>query len=109
MQTGVNGETRLYMASLSFSNVYYILRKSANTATARLSLARFEKLVTILTVDAQTIQQALTSSSADFEDGIQHFAALSEPAISAIITRDAKDFQSSQLPILSPARALLEI
>jgi len=98
-----------YVASLSFSNVYYILRKSTNPTVARDKLARLEKLVTIIGVDGLIIRQALASLFSDYEDGIQHFAAISEPAISAIITRDFKDFQSSLLPIISPAQALLEI
>ena len=102
-------QATLYVASLSFSNVYYILRKSTSPAVARDKLNRLEKLVTILSVDASIIRLALASSFADYEDGIQHFAAQASPSVTAIVTRDFKDFQASVLPVISPAQALLEI
>ena len=103
MQTSLEGQTRLYVASLSFANIYYTLRRASTAAKAKAVVTELAQLVEVVGVDASIIQQALASSFSDFEDGIQHFAALSVPAITAIVTRDRKDFQTSFLPVMSPA------
>lgn len=109
MQTGVDGQTTLYVASLSFSNAYYVLRKQTNPERARALIAKLEKLVTIVPVDAAIVRQAITGPFPDFEDGLQHYAAASVPAIEAIITRNLRDFTNSTLPTLTPERALLDL
>lgn len=109
MQTSLDGQTRLYVASLSFANIYYTLRRASTAIKARAVVDELAQLVEIVGVDAGIIQQALASSFSDFEDGIQHFATLSVPAITAIVIRDRKDFQTSFLPIMSPAEALANL
>lgn len=109
MQAILDGQARLYVASLSFANIYYTLRRASTAAKARAVVDELAQLVEIIGVEARTIQQALASTFSDFEDGIQHFAALSVPAISAIVTRDRKDFQTSFLPVMSPAEALANL
>lgn len=104
-----SGQGGCQVASLSFSNVYYTLRKQLNPQAARALVAQLEKLVTVVAVDGTTVQQAITGPFPDFEDGLQYYAAISQPAISAILTRNGKDFRASMLPVLSPAQALLEI
>jgi predicted nucleic acid-binding protein len=109
MQAGVAGETRLYAASLSFANIEYIVRRQTSSAQARQLLLRLVQLVEILPVDAATIRQALASDFSDFEDGIQYFVALAQPAMHAIVTRDPKGFRASTLPIISVVQALTEL
>lgn len=100
---------RLYVASLSFSHLFYLLRRSHGAATARQMLVDLQGLVYVTTVDAATVQQALTSGLTDFEDALQYYAATSAPAIEAIITRDPKGFRHSALPVLTPAEALQQL
>ena len=109
MQAGLDGQARLYVASLSFANIYYTLRRASTAAKARAVVGEVAQLVEIFGVDAGIIRQALASSFADFEDGIQHFAAVSVSAVTAIVTRDRKDFQTSLLPVMSPAEALANL
>ena len=109
MQAGAAGEARLYVASLSFANIEYIMRRQTSAGQARQLLRQLEQLVVILPVDGDSIRQALASSFTDFENGIQHFVALACPAIEAIITRAPKGFQPSALPVLSLAQALIEL
>ncbi len=109
MRAGATGEARLYVVSLSFVNIEYIVRRQTSTAQARQLLVQLEQLVDILPVDAAVIRQTLASNFTDFEDGIQHFVALAHPAINAIVTRDPKGFRSSLLPVLSIAQALTEL
>ena len=106
MQAGVDKQAVLYVASLSFNNIYYILRRQITPNQARLLLAALEKMVTIVAVDAEGVRQAINGPFADVEDGMQHYAAVSVATIEALITRDLRDFKSSRLPILTPAQAL---
>lgn len=106
MQAGVDGETTLYVASLSFNIIYYVLRKQTNPQSARTLLANLEKLVTIVAVDAAAVRQAIVSPFTDFEDGLQYYAAAAMLAIEGIVTRNGQDFKNSASPVFTPAEAL---
>ena len=96
----------LYVSSLSFSHVLYLLRKTAGPANARSLLLDLVETVTITAVGSATINDALRADFIDFEDAIQYFAARAVPAIEAIVTRDPKGFAAGTLPVLAPAEAL---
>ena len=90
------------VSSLSFSNLYYILRKLKGHADALALLGKLKLLVRVSAVSKSEIQSALSSSFKDFEDAIQHFAAKAEGGISAIVTRNRDDYSASEIPVLSP-------
>ena len=46
------------------------------------------------------IDMALKSGWKDFEDAVQIFSAVADPQITAIITRNTKDFADSTLDII---------
>src|SRR5258708_914565 len=96
------GELTVCLSSLSFSNLYYILRKLKGHADALTLLGKLKLLVRISSVAEAEIQFALSSSFKDFEDAIQHFAAKAEGSISAIVTRNKGDYTTSEIPVLSP-------
>jgi predicted nucleic acid-binding protein len=91
-----------YVSSLTFSNLYYVLRKldSHNKVIAKLD--SLSKMVNILKVDEQIIKNAISSSFPDFEDTIQYFSALDSKKIDVIITRNTKDFKNSTIPVMTP-------
>jgi predicted nucleic acid-binding protein len=92
----------LCVSSLSFSNLYYLLRKLKGHAEAVALLAKLKSLVRVAGVTEAEIQPALSSKFKDFEDAIQHFAAKAEGGISAIVKRNQTDYAASELPVLSP-------
>jgi predicted nucleic acid-binding protein len=96
------GELAICVSSLSFSNLYYILRKLKGHADSLALLGKLKLLVCVSAVTETEINSALSSSFKDFEDAIQHFAAKSEGGISAIVTRNKADYSASEIPILSP-------
>ena len=51
-------------------------------------------------VDENVINMALNSGWKDFEDAVQNFSAVADPNITAIITRNTKDFKESSLEII---------
>ncbi len=108
-RAGLERRATLYVASLSFGTIYYVLRKQTNPANARELVSRLAQLVTIVGVDGAVVRQATTGPFSDFEDGLQHYAATSSGAIQAIVTRNQADFGGSTLPVLTPAGALAEL
>ena len=57
---------RLYVASLSFSNLYYLLRRTHGTDTARKLLIGLQENTQLLAVNESIITQALHSDFSDF-------------------------------------------
>ena len=106
LDAAVRGRVRLYVASLSFSHIHYVLRKTNTPAERTDKLLKLARLTQVVAVDETVILRALESQSRDFEDAIQQFAATSIAAITAIITRDPKGFAAGELPSLSPAGTL---
>ncbi len=96
------GKLTICVSSLSFSNLYYILRKPKGHADTLALLAKFKLLVRVSTVGEAEIQSALAAGFKDFEDAIQHFAAKAEGGVSAIVTRNKSDYSASELPVLTP-------
>ena len=96
------GELTVCVSSLSFSNLYYVLRKLKGHADALALLGKLKLLVRVSAVTEAEINSALSSSFKDFEDAIQHFAAKAEGGVSAIVTRNKADYSASEIPILSP-------
>lgn len=93
-------------STLSFSNLYYILRKFASHQKVINQLDTLEKLLEIQEVNGAMIRTALKSKFKDFEDAIQYQCAVSNPDISVIITRNIKDYRYSELPVMSPVTFL---
>jgi len=57
-------------------------------------------------VDENVIDLALKSGWKDFEDAVQNFSAVVDPQISAIITRNTKDFKDSSLEVVDSVEFL---
>lgn len=102
------GELTVCVSALSFSNLYYILRKLKGHADALALLGKLKLLTRVSAVTETEINSALSSSFKDFEDAVQHFAAKAEGGVSAIITRNPSDYFASEIPIQSPEEFLAE-
>jgi predicted nucleic acid-binding protein len=95
------------VSSLSFSNLYYVLRKFGTHKKVISSLQDLSELVDILKVDSDIVKSALTSDFKDFEDSIQYFAAQEQKKVDCIITRNIKDYKDSSLPVMTPETFLV--
>ncbi len=94
------GEYILYICALSFTNIYYSLRKFLSKEQRISSLTQLREVLEIAIVDSNVIDCALKSGWNDFEDAVQNFSAELNPNISGIITRNTKDFKDSSLEIV---------
>jgi predicted nucleic acid-binding protein len=89
-------------SSLTFSNLYYVLRKVESHNKVISKLDSLSKIIGILKVEELTIKSALASGFPDFEDSIQYFSAIDSKRIDVIITRNIKDFKKSEIPVMTP-------
>lgn len=95
----------VYISSLSFSNLSYILRSSHSTSAVKKILIDFKELLRVLAVDDNIINQALASAFTDIEDAIQHFTAVNH-GIPLILTRNVRDYKKSAIPVSTPEQFL---
>ena len=91
----------IYVSSLSFSNIAYVLLSQYSTTHSRQIIAKFKTLVQVLAVDSKTIDLAIASDFKDFEDAIQYACAI-EHNLTTIITRNLKDYKKASIKILTP-------
>ena len=96
-----NGKIKMYVSSLSFANIDYVLRSQYSTMHSRQLIARFKTIVNVLSVDSKTIDLAIATDFTDFEDAIQYACAI-ENNLTTIITRNSKDYKKATIKILSP-------
>jgi predicted nucleic acid-binding protein len=99
------GQIKLYVSSLSFSNLNYILSKQYSTDQARRKLLTFKALINVLSMREKTVDLALNSDFKDFEDAMQYFTAL-EFKITTLLTRNIKDFKKANISILTAEQYL---
>lgn len=91
-----------FITSIMLSNIYYLLRKTAKHEKVIESLKMLMKILDIVTTDKTCVLDALNSEFKDFEDALQNFSAENDKEIKIIITRNIKDYKSSNLSIMEP-------
>ncbi len=92
---------KLYVSSLSFSNIDYVLQSQYAASHSRQLIGKFKTLVNVLSVDSKTIDLAIASNFNDFEDAIQYSCAI-ENNLSTLLTRNIKDYKKASISILTP-------
>lgn len=97
----------LFTSALSIANLSYVLLRKKKAEEAKQILRKLKLLVGILSLDEKVISLALNDNEfKDFEDGLQYYSAL-ENNIEIIVTRNLKDFENSEIPVMT-ARQLNE-
>ena len=92
-----------YASSLTFSNLYYVIRRFESHNKVISKLDSLSKIVKVLNVGELTIKNALKSGFPDFEDSIQYFCAIDKKRVNVIITRNTKDYKNSEISVMTPA------
>lgn len=98
-----NGAYRLSLCALSYTNIYYSLRKYLSHEERINCLTQIGEVLMSAPVDSNVITAALRSGWSDFEDAVQYCAAVSAGITDGIVTRNEKDFVLSRIPILDPS------
>ena len=94
-----NGE-KIYVSSLTFANLHYILRSENTTSETRRILNNYRILVNVLAIDEKIIDLALQSVFKDFEDAIQYYTAV-QHNIPLFLTRNLKDYKKAEIPVMT--------
>lgn len=105
---GLEKEWSLWTSSNSVTTAYYILEKDSNSELAKEKIGQLLQYISVHPILKEDLQAALASRFKDFEDGVQHFCALSQGRIDGIITRNKKDFKHSQLPVYAPEELFIQ-
>ena len=100
-----NKEILVCTTGLVFSNAYYVLRKLGTHKKVIEKLTQLARIIEIIGLPKDSVIQALGSDFNDFEDALQHYAALAE-GVKVIITRNTRDYKNSQLAVLTPDQYL---
>lgn len=87
------------MSPITYATASYLLRKHGKEGS-HILLQNLRQLVRITTADERVVDDALASSFDDYEDALQYYSALTRK-VDAIITRNIKDFQYSQIAVLT--------
>lgn len=99
------GEVVGYLCATSVTTVHYIARKALGANGAHEAVAELLELFSVAPVTDAVLGAALERGFADFEDAVID-AAAQHVGVDAIVTRDAKGFESSKLTVFSPDEVL---
>lgn len=99
-------EIQGYVTSIMVSNIYYLLRKTAKHEKVIDNLKLLLNIVDVTTTNKKVVLEALNSEFKDFEDALQNFSAQNDEKITIILTRNVKDYKTSNLSIMTPENYL---
>lgn len=91
----------IVVSALSYSTLSYFLTKFEDAETAKEKLRKFKIISEICSLNESIIEKGLNSKFSDFEDSLQYYSAIKSDC-SIIITRNAKDFKKSEIPVMTP-------
>lgn len=94
-----------HISALSLSNLFYLMRRMKGQKAARKALGILRDIFNLVPLDVQITNQAIDSDIKDFEDAIQFFSAI-RVGSAVLITRNTKDFPSTDVAIQTPTEFL---
>ncbi len=95
------GNIKGFVTPVIISNIYYLLRKTAKHKKVIDNLKKLLEIIDIAIIDKTTVTDALNSNFNDFEDALQNFSAQNTKEIRVIITRNIKDYKTSNLSVMT--------
>lgn len=102
-------EIELYTSSHSIATTHYLLKKYLEEKDLRTVLYGLFEYLHVIAVDEAILKKGLRSSHKDFEDSIQIHCASTIKKIDCIVTRNTKDFKSSEIPAYNPDEIMLRM
>lgn len=96
---------QLCISSLSFTTIYYVLRKNFEREQLLDILETLYSLVEVLPTDESAIFLSIRSQFHDFEDAVQYYTALAGN-VDVKVSRNSKDYINSTIPVFTPSELL---
>ena len=100
------GKIQLFLSATAVTDIYYLVRRFKDSGFALAVIELLLKDVEVLPSTAMEVRVAIKSNFADFEDAVQHATALQVEGLTAIVTRNTKDFKKASVQVLTPVEAL---
>lgn len=107
VRRSVTGDWCLWVSPLILANVHYLYRKQEGSVKALEAIRQLTMIAEVAPLNSTHVQQALAAKNRDFEDALQIACASQVPGLSAIITRNLRDYQHASVPTMT-ADAWLE-
>jgi predicted nucleic acid-binding protein len=101
-------ELQLYSTGLSFANVFYILRKIFGNRDSLAKVKLLRQLVSIVPLNQEVVDEALSSQFVDFEDALQFFSS-KFCDIPVFVTRNIRDFDGTEPSVKTPKQFLISL
>jgi predicted nucleic acid-binding protein len=102
------GKIKMVVSAFSYPTVYYLLSKFERSDSVKEKLRKFRIISEVSDLDEITIEKGLASDFRDFEDALQYHCALKADC-DILLTRNAKDFKESSIPVMSAEEFLQSI
>ena len=102
-------KVQLFTSSHSIATTHYLLKKYVDEKELRAILANLLEFLEVIPVDLDVLKKGLRSNHKDFEDAIQILCASSIAGINFIVTRNTKDFKTSEIVVLTPDELCLKL
>jgi predicted nucleic acid-binding protein len=100
------GQIEGLVSAVSFTNIFYIVRKLAGADTAQRTLVLLRDTFTAVACDIPILNRAIDSDFKDFEGAVQYFTALQAGA-ACLVSRNPDHFpRTNDCPVISPAEFL---
>ena len=107
-QANVEGRFEGYISAITPVNLFYIARRLRNLTAANYVVSEVLKVFSICQLDGTLLRQAQSLSFKDYEDAVQCASAIGA-ALDCIVTRNASDFVTAPLPVLTPSEFLAQL
>jgi predicted nucleic acid-binding protein len=95
------GEIEGFIAAITITNIYYIIRRVAGVVVAQDAIAQVLADLNICEVNREVLEQAIALSFRDFEDAVQYVCGVVHN-VDAIVTRDTSGFVGAEIPVVLP-------
>jgi len=95
------GEIFGYLCATTITTIHYLTEKVIGVDRANKEMGKLLNLFEIAPINRSVLEGALKSKFPDFEDAVVHEAAL-QAEVEALVTRDARGFKHSKLPVYAP-------
>ena len=94
-------DIKLFITSSIVTDLFYIISKVLSKKKAKNFLTNLLEIIDVCGVNKSTIMKSMKSDFEDLEDAVQYYAA-TEENIDIIITRNKKDYNLSEITVLTP-------
>ncbi len=90
-----------FVSALSFANLVYVMRKELDADAVEDVYYALQSIFCFTELSVSDLAKAVAMNLDDFEDALQ-IAAANRLQVDYIISRNAKDFTESNVPVLTP-------